>query len=119
MSAVLCHRLIANPVSASAVSCRSHRPRSPLLVPPFATTVALYVFSNSFHEPALSLPHVIRMIMTAPPSGCPRSNRPALSRASLTVAPEILHRALMLLGRRASLERSQSATLTRLRVFLP
>src|SRR4029453_14072837 len=71
MSAALCHRLTAKPVSASAVSCRSHRPRKPLLVPPLAATVALYDFSNSLHEPARSLPHVIRMIMADPPSGCP------------------------------------------------
>src|SRR6266850_8568558 len=30
---------------------------------PLVATVALYVFSKSFHEPARSFPHVIRMIM--------------------------------------------------------
>jgi hypothetical protein len=30
---------------------------------PLVATVALYVLSKSFHEPARSFPHVIRMIM--------------------------------------------------------
>jgi SAM-dependent methyltransferase len=56
------------------VSCRSHPARRPLLVLPLAGTVALYVFSKSFHEPGRSFPQVIRMIMTVPPSRSPRSH---------------------------------------------
>ena len=44
-------------------------PAKPLDVTPFVATVALYVFSNSFHEPGRSFPHVIRMIMSVPPAG--------------------------------------------------
>src|SRR5262249_15504206 len=67
MAAASSHRLTANPVSLSAESCMSQRPRSPLTWRPLAATVALYVFSNSFHEPGRSFPHVIRMIMSVPP----------------------------------------------------
>src|SRR5258706_12047454 len=63
MSARLSHRLTANPVSLSPVSCDSHRPRSPLMFLPLVTTFARYVRSNSSHEPARSLPHVIRITM--------------------------------------------------------
>jgi hypothetical protein len=38
---------------------------------------------------------------------------------SLTVALEVLYRALMLFGRRASLKRPQIAPLARLRMLLP
>src|ERR1700682_796443 len=69
MSAALSQRLTANPVSLSSLPCRSHLPRSPLTLRPFAATVALYVLSNWLHEPGRSLPHVIRMIMSVPPRG--------------------------------------------------
>src|SRR5215813_14550186 len=69
MAAASSHRLTANPVSLSAESCMSHRPRSPLTCRPLVATVALYVFSKSFHEPGRSFPHVIRMIMSVPPAG--------------------------------------------------
>src|SRR5437867_11428454 len=69
MSAAPSQRLTANPVSLSFASCSSHRPRSPLTSRPFAATVALYVFSNSFQEPGRSFPYVIRIIMSVPPRG--------------------------------------------------
>src|SRR2546426_4591903 len=68
MSAALSHRLTAKPVSLSCESWSSQRPRSPLTLPPLAATVSRYVFSKSFHEPARSFPHVMRMIILAPPS---------------------------------------------------
>src|SRR5437867_11441060 len=68
MSAALSHRLTAKPVSLSCESWSSQRPRSPLTLPPLTATVSRYVFSKSFHEPARSFPHVMRMIILAPPS---------------------------------------------------
>src|SRR5213080_1476498 len=68
MSAALSHRLTAKPVSLSCESWSNQRPRSPLTLPPLAATVSRYVFSKSFHEPARSFPHVMRMIILAPPS---------------------------------------------------
>src|SRR5215468_8190754 len=80
MAAASSHRLTANPVSLSAESCMSHRPRSPLTCRPLVATVALYVFSNSFHEPGRSFPHVIRMIMSVPPCSVVRVLPGALRR---------------------------------------
>src|SRR5229473_7260655 len=61
------HRLTAKPVSLSAESWASQRPRRPLTFLPLVMTFARYVRSNSSHAPARSLPHVIRITMVVPP----------------------------------------------------